>query len=82
MSTNNICFYKEGDKRTRGGNLKTTKLLDCAIIGVCAVIRSDTIFFPLFPSVNRAGSIMFGSHITCENRVWLKALLAGSDKVA
>ena len=63
MSTNNICFYKEGDKRTRGCNLKTTKLHDCAIIGVCAVIRSNTIFFPLFLSVNRARTIMFGSHM-------------------
>ena len=37
MSINNICFYKEVDK-----NLKTTELLDCALIGVCAVIRSFT----------------------------------------
>ena len=34
MSTNNICFYKV-DKSTLA-----TKLLDCALIGACAVIRS------------------------------------------
>ena len=26
-----------------GCNLKTTKLLDCALIGACAVIRSNTV---------------------------------------
>ena len=40
----NISFYKEVDKKYTGCNLKTTKLLDCALIGVCAVIRSNTIF--------------------------------------
>ena len=29
----------EVDKKYTGCNLKTTKLLDCALIGVCAVIR-------------------------------------------
>ena len=37
MSTNNICLYKDKS------NLKTTKLLDSALIGVCAVIRSNTL---------------------------------------
>ena len=27
-----------------GYNLKTTKLLNCALIGVCAVIRSTTVY--------------------------------------
>ena len=44
MSTNNICFYKEVDKKYAGCNLKTKKLLDCAFIGVCVVISSNTVF--------------------------------------
>ena len=44
MSTHNICLYKEVDKKYTGCNLKTTELLDCAPIGVCAVIRSNTVF--------------------------------------
>ena len=43
MSTHNICVYKEVDKKYTGSNLKTTELLDCALIGVCAVIRSKTV---------------------------------------
>ena len=39
MGTHNICLYKEVDKKYTGCNLKTTELLDCALIGVCAVIR-------------------------------------------
>ena len=44
MSTQNICLYKEVDKKYTGCNLKTTELLDCALIGICAVIRSNTVF--------------------------------------
>ena len=40
MGTNNICLYKEVNKKYTGCNLKTTELLDCAIIGVCVVNRS------------------------------------------
>ena len=43
MSTHNICFYKEVKKKYTGCNLKTTEFLDCALIGVCAVIRSNTV---------------------------------------
>ena len=43
MGTHNICFYKEVDKMYTGCNLKTTELLDCALMGVCAVIRSNTV---------------------------------------
>ena len=39
MSTHNICLYKEVKKKYTGCNLKTTEFLDCALIGVCAVIR-------------------------------------------
>ena len=41
--THNICLYKETDKKYTGCNLKITKLLDCALIGVSAVIRSNTV---------------------------------------
>ena len=43
MSTHKICLYKEVDKKYTGCNLKTTKLLDCALIGVCVVIRLNTV---------------------------------------
>ena len=44
MSTHNICLYKEVKKKYTGCNLKTTEFLDCALIGVCAVIRSNMYF--------------------------------------
>ena len=40
MGALNISLYKEVDKKYTGCNLKTAELLDCALIGVCAVIRS------------------------------------------
>ena len=43
MGTHNICLYTEVDKKYSGSNLKTTELLDCALIGVCAVIRVNTV---------------------------------------
>ena len=43
MSTHNICLYKEVDIKYTGCNLKTMELLDCALIGVCAVIRPNTV---------------------------------------
>ena len=43
MSTHNICFYKEGDKSTLVVIFWITKLLDCALIGACAVTRSNTV---------------------------------------
>ena len=44
MSTHNICLHKEVKKKYIGCNMKTTEFLDCALIGVCAVIRSNTVF--------------------------------------
>ena len=38
VGTHNICLYKEVKKKYTGCNLKTTEFLDCALIGVCAVI--------------------------------------------
>ena len=42
--THNICLYKEVDKKYTGCNLKTMELLDCALVGVCAVIRSNMVY--------------------------------------
>ena len=39
MGYHDICLYKEVDKKYTGCYLKTTELLDCALIGVCVVIR-------------------------------------------
>ena len=44
MGTHNICLYQAVDKKCKlytGCYLKTTELLDCALIEVCAV-RSNT----------------------------------------
>ena len=35
---------KEVDKNNNCLNLRTTELLDCALIGACAVIRSNTVY--------------------------------------
>ena len=43
MGTYNICLYKEVDKKYTGCNLKTSESLDCALIGVCAVNRSNMV---------------------------------------
>ena len=43
MRTHNICLYKEVKKKHTGCNMKTTEFLDCALIGVCAVIRSNMV---------------------------------------
>ena len=43
MGIHNICLYKEADKKYTGYNLKTMELFDCALIGVCAVIRLNTV---------------------------------------
>ena len=44
MSTHNISLYKEVNIRYTDCHLKTTKFLDCALIGVCAVIRLNTVY--------------------------------------
>ena len=43
MGSHNICLYKEEDKKYTGCNLLTTELLNCTLIGVCAVIRSNKV---------------------------------------
>ena len=42
VGTHSICLNKV-DKNYTGCNLINTELLDCALIGVCAVIRSNTV---------------------------------------
>ena len=37
------CLYREVDKKYTGCKLKNTELLDCGLIGVCAVIWSNTV---------------------------------------
>ena len=52
MRTHNIlCLYKKVNKKYTGCNLKTTEFHECALIGVCAVIRSNmvTLFFLTSP---------------------------------
>ena len=44
---NCICLYKEVEKKYNGCNVKTTELLDCALLGVCAVIRSNMIYLQI-----------------------------------
>ena len=45
MSTHNIClFHKEVDKSTLVVIFWITKLFDCALIGACAVIGSNTVW--------------------------------------
>ena len=43
MRTHNICLYKKVNKMYTGCNLKTTEFHECALIGVCAIIRSNTV---------------------------------------
>ena len=63
MGTHNICLYKEVDKKSTGCNLKTTELLDCVLIGVCAVIRSNTVVW----SSNRPYQYTYIWAVTWEN---------------
>ena len=44
MGTHNICLYKEVYKKYTGCNLKTTELLDCALTGLCVVIRLNIVY--------------------------------------
>ena len=51
MGTHNICLHKLGKKYT-GCNLKTLELLDCVLIGVCAVIRLNRVICYHFMYLN------------------------------
>ena len=41
MCTHNICLYKEVNNKYTGCDQKITEWLYCALIGICAVIRSS-----------------------------------------
>ena len=43
QGTQNIFLYKQVDRKYTGCNLKTMELLDCGLIEVYAVIRSNTV---------------------------------------
>ena len=43
MTTHNICLYKDVKKKYTGCNLKSSEFLNCALTGVCAVIRSNMV---------------------------------------
>ena len=44
LFSNNLCLHEEIDRKyTVIWNLKTRKLLDCVLIGVCVVIRLNTV---------------------------------------
>ena len=48
MSTYNRCLCEEVKKKYTSCNLKTMEFLDCALIEVCVVIRSKTVYFFFF----------------------------------
>ena len=43
MRTHNICLYKKVNKKYTGCNLRTMEFHEGALIGICAVIRSNTV---------------------------------------
>ena len=49
MGTHNICLYKEVEKKYTGCKLRTTELLDRALIWIYAVIRSNTVVPNVLP---------------------------------
>ena len=69
MRTHNICLYKKVNKMYTGCNLKTTEFHECALIGVCAVIRSNTVD-DIFLNLPRIGTIC----MKCQN------LFSGKNK--
>ena len=56
VGTHNICLYKKVDKKYTSCILKTMELLDCALIGACAVIRSNTVCCGYSVEVPRQGT--------------------------
>ena len=61
MGTYNKCLYKEEDRKYTGCNLKTTKLLDCALIGICVVIRMNTVCTKWHKAIKSLGFARSGS---------------------
>ena len=52
MSMHNICLYKQVDKITG----VILRLLDCMLIGICAIIRSNTVVIWIPLSLKPAGN--------------------------
>ena len=73
MSTHNICLYKKVKKKYTGCNLKTMEFLDCVLIGVYAVIRSNTVCeYPSVPNTwgkygMLRGSLQYGMIYGCSS---------------
>ena len=70
MCTHIICFYKEVDKKYTSCNLKTTELLDCVLIGICAVIRSNTVSSIQIPLLAFISSIINFKDCGFSSIVW------------
>ena len=76
MSTHNICLYKEVKKKYTGCNLKTTEFLDCALIGVCAVIRLNTVLITFLLKKKKKNCTLSGTmanwplHLHSLTRSW------------
>ena len=62
MGTHNICLYKGENKKYTGCNLKTTEILNCALIGACAVIRSNTVFQKVLWTKKTRVDYIVGTH--------------------
>ena len=66
MRTHNICLYKNVNKKYTGYKLKTTEFHECALIGVCAVIRSNTVFVTfLYPESKVHVGVYMSNQVGC-----------------
>ena len=74
VGTHNKYLYKEIDKKYTGCNMKTPELLDCAFIGVCAVIRPNTVYKQFI----HAKFLHFAS-ISTQNVEFLQFILASTQ---
>ena len=70
MGTHNIYLYKEADKKYTSCNLRIIELLDCALIGVCAVIKSNTVH----ESVNLSHTSKHYGNLYFEGKIFVKNL--------
>ena len=64
-----ICLYQEVKKKYTGCNLKTMEFLDCALIGVCAVIRSNTVYAESLPVQEKIARYRKKKHANTED-IW------------
>ena len=66
MGPHKICLYIVVDKKYTGCNLKTTELLDCALIGLCAVIRLNMV---LFHYLTRHSKLTVDAHCSLRSQI-------------